>query len=74
MTISNQSVRPAQQESEGAEILADSGSEFDREAMKTNVLMWRLFMSSSMKASIHLGPKYTENLEVYKNTDFEEIL
>ena len=30
-------------------------------------------MSSSMKAAIHLGPCYLENLEVYKNTNFEEI-
>ena len=29
-------------------------------------------MSSSMKAAIHLGPNYLENLEVYKNTNFEE--
>ena len=30
-------------------------------------------MSSSMKAVIHLGPNYLANLEVYKNTNFEEI-
>ena len=30
-------------------------------------------MSSSMKAAIHLGPHYTKNSEVYKNTKFEEI-
>ena len=30
-------------------------------------------MSSSMKAAIHLGPKFLANLEVYKNTNFEEI-
>ena len=30
-------------------------------------------MSSAMKAAIHLGPNYTKNLEVYKNTNFEEI-
>ena len=26
-------------------------------ALETNVLIWRMFMSSSMKAAIHLGPK-----------------
>ena len=26
-----------------------------------------------MKAAIHLGPNYTEILEVYKNTNFEEV-
>ena len=30
-------------------------------------------MSSSMKAAVHLGPNYLANLEVYKNTNFEEI-
>ena len=41
--------------------------------MKTNVLMCGLFMSTSMKAAIRLGPNFSENLEVYKNTNFEEI-
>ena len=40
---------------------------------ETNVLIWRMFMSSSMKAAIHLGPNYLANLKVYKNTNFEEI-
>ena len=35
--------------------------------------MWDLFMSSAMKAAIHFGPNYTENLEVYQNTHLEEI-
>ena len=30
-------------------------------------------MSSSMKAATHFGPDYLANLEVYKNTNFEEI-
>ena len=30
-------------------------------------------MSSSMKAAIHLGPNYLTILEIYKNTNFEEI-
>ena len=41
--------------------------------MQTDVLMWGLFMSSSMKAATHIGSNYTRNLEVYKNTKFEEI-
>ena len=48
-------------------------STFALETFKTNVLMWRKFRSSSMKAAIHLGPNYLSNLEVYKNTNFEEI-
>ena len=30
-------------------------------------------MSSSTKAAIHLEPKKTENVEVYKKTNFEDI-
>ena len=30
-------------------------------------------MSTTMKAAIHLGPNYVENLEVYRNTNFEEL-
>ena len=48
-------------------------SKFGTEAMKTDVLMWGLFISSSTKAAIHFAPRYTENLEAYKNTDFAEI-
>ena len=43
------------------------------EALKTNVLIWGLFMSTTTKASIHLGPTYTGILEVYRNTNFEEL-
>ena len=30
-------------------------------------------MSSSMKAAIHLGPNHLTNVEIYENTNFEEI-
>ena len=46
---------------------------FSMEAYKTNVLTLGVFMSSSMKAAIHLGPNYVSNSEIYKNTKFEEI-
>ena len=42
---------------------------YSMEALKTNVLIWSMFMSSSMKAAIHLGQNYLANLEVYKNTN-----
>ena len=48
-------------------------SKFGTDHMKVNILMWRLFMSSSMKAAIHLAPNYSENLVLYKNMNFEEI-
>ena len=46
-------------------------STFSMGALKTDVLTWRMFMSSSMKAAIYLGPNYLANLEIYKNTNFE---
>ena len=39
-------------------------STFSMEALKTNVLKWRMFMPSSTEAAIHLGPNNLANLEV----------
>ena len=36
-------------------------------------MKWGLFMSSSMRAAIHLEQNYERNLETYKSTDFEQI-
>ena len=44
---------------------------FSMQAYKTNVLICGLFMSSPMKAAIHLGPNYLSNSEICKNTKFE---
>ena len=41
--------------------------------LKTNVLIWGLFKSTTMKAAVHLGPNYNEILEVSRNTNFEEL-
>ena len=30
-------------------------------------------MSTTVKASVQLGPNYNENVEVFKNTNFEEL-
>ena len=49
--------------------LAEDAPVIGVEALKTNVLIWRLFMSTTVKAAIHLGRNYVENLEVY----FEEL-
>ena len=46
---------------------------FSVRASKTNILMWGLFMSSSMRAAIHLEQNYKKNLETYKFTNFEHI-
>ena len=41
--------------------------------LNTNVLIWELIVSTTKKASVHLGPNYNENLEVYRNKNFEEL-
>ena len=46
---------------------------FSLGSYKNNVLAWGMFMTSSMKAAIHLGPDFLENSEIYKNTKFENI-
>ena len=53
--------------------MSSSDATFSMQAYKTNVLIWGMFMTSSMKAAFHLGPNYLSNSEVYKNTKFEEI-
>ena len=39
-------------------------STFSMEALKTNVLIWGMFVSSSMKAAIYLEPNYLTILEI----------
>ena len=53
--------------------LAEDAPVIGIEALKTNVLICGPLMSTTMKAAMHLGPHYVENLEVYKNTNFEEL-
>ena len=43
------------------------------EALRTNVLIWWVFKSTTMKAAIHMWQNYNENLEVYRDTNFEEL-
>ena len=40
---------------------------------KVNVLIWWLFMSTTMKAAVLLGHKYNDNSVTNRNTDFEEL-
>ena len=46
---------------------------FGIQASKTNIMMLGMFLSSSMRAAIHLHLNYEENLETYKLMDFEHI-
>ena len=40
---------------------------------KVNVLECSLFVSTTMKAAIHLGENYKDNLFIHRNTDFEAL-
>ena len=53
--------------------MSASDPTFSMGAYKTNVLIRGLFMTSSMKYAIRLGPSYLSNSQIYKNTKFEEI-
>ena len=37
-----------------------------------NAMIWRIFLSATMKAAVHLGQDYQENLRTTKNIDFEK--
>ena len=41
--------------------------------LKTNAMIWELFMSTTMKSAIHLGLEYDQNLIACQNTNFEGI-
>ena len=38
-----------------------------------NAMIWEILMSATMRAAIHLGQDYQENIHYTKNTDFEKI-
>ena len=40
---------------------------------KTNLFIWGLFMLTTMRASVHLGPNYNEKLVGHRNTNFENL-
>ena len=40
---------------------------------KIHISIWTRFMASSMKAALHMDPSYEKNLEIFKNSEFENI-
>ena len=38
-----------------------------------HIPMWTLSMASSMQAALHMDPIYAKNLEIFKNSEFENI-
>ena len=47
--------------------------EDDMPEIDGNMMTWGMFMSAAMKAAVHLGQDYQNNLRSTKNTDFEKI-
>ena len=45
----------------------------DMPEIDVNTMIWRIFMSSTKKETVHLGQDHQENVEATKNTDFEKI-
>ena len=40
--------------------------------VKINGIIWRIFMSATMKVTVHLGQQNEEKLRTTQNTDFEK--
>ena len=38
-----------------------------------DAMIWRTFMPGTMKAAVHLGQDYQDNLRTTNNTDFEKV-
>ena len=48
-------------------------SEISINSEKMHISTWTRFMASSMQAALHVDPSYEKNLELFKNSEFENI-
>ena len=48
-------------------------SEISMNSEKMHISMRTRFMASSMQAALHMDPSYEKNLEIFKNSEFENI-
>ena len=53
--------------------LSSSTSEISIDSEKMHIPMWTLSMASSMQAALYMDPNYAKNLEIFKNSEFENI-
>ena len=51
----------------------ESSSEISMNSEKMHMSIWTRFMTSSMQAALHMDPSYEKNLELFKNSEFENI-
>ena len=40
---------------------------------KMHISIWTLFKASSMQAALHMDQNYAKNLEIFKNSEFENV-
>ena len=40
---------------------------------KMDISIWTRFVASSMQTALHMDPSYKENVEIIKNSEFENI-
>ena len=41
--------------------------------INVNTMIWEILMSATMRAAVHLGQDYQDNIRATKNTDFEKF-
>ena len=51
----------------------ESVSEISMNFEKMDISIWTRFVASSMQAALHMDPSYKENVEIIKNSEFENI-
>ena len=47
--------------------------EVSMDSEKMHISIWTLLMAPSMQAALHMDPNYAKNLEIFKNSEFENI-
>ena len=45
----------------------------DVSVINVNTMSWEILMSATVKAAVHIGQNYQENVRTTKNTDFDKV-
>ena len=51
----------------------ESVSEISMDSGKMHISIWTRYMASSWQAALHMDPSYGMNLEIFKNSEFENM-
>ena len=49
----------------------ESVSEISMDSEKMPISKWTRFTASSLQAALHMDPSYEKNLEIFKNSEFD---